>query len=108
MWASCNGNPMQRRKACFSSCTVGDTETERVRRGTSGMYMWTLNFSVPTKLNLQSHPDVKQSRHNLEGLVFLFLNRVFCMSAFDPFTLLVSSEDLPQTTVSLNLSSYLV
>lgn len=26
------------------------------------------------------------------------------MSAFDPFKLLVSSEDLPQTTVSLQLT----
>lgn len=94
MWALCHGNPMQRRKAGFPSSTMGDTETKRVRRGPSGMYMWTFNFFVPTKLSLQSHPDVKQSRYNLEGFVFLFLNRIFCMFAFDPFKLLVSSEDL--------------
>lgn len=51
---------MQSRKACFSSSTMGDTEMERVRRGTSGMYMWAFDFSVPAKLSLQSRPDVKQ------------------------------------------------
>lgn len=56
--------------ASFPSSTVGDAETERVRRGPSGMYMWTFNFSVLTKLSLQSHPDVKQSRYNFGGICF--------------------------------------
>lgn len=83
--ASCHENRLQSRKACFSSSTVSDPVETEEQEGDPVACIMDFQLLNACKAVLQSHPDMKRSYHDLED--FLCLNRVFCMYAFDPLSL---------------------